>query len=57
LAAILNGLSAPILMVIVWHLARNKKLLGRWVSPVWSQILMGVAILAMTTLPILWLFA
>ena len=57
LAAILNGLSAPILMVIVWYLARNKKLLGRWVSPIWSQILMGVAILAMTTLPILWLFA
>jgi NRAMP (natural resistance-associated macrophage protein)-like metal ion transporter len=57
LAAILNGLSAPILMVIVWYLARNKKLLGRWVSPMWSQILMGVAILAMTSLPILWLFA
>jgi NRAMP (natural resistance-associated macrophage protein)-like metal ion transporter len=57
LAAILNGLSAPILMVIVWYLARNKKLLGRWVSPMWSQILMGVAILAMTSLPIIWLFA
>jgi NRAMP (natural resistance-associated macrophage protein)-like metal ion transporter len=57
LAAILNGLSAPILMVIVWYLARDKKLLDRWVSPIWSQILMGVAILAMTSLPILWLFA
>ena len=57
LAAILNGLSAPILMVIVWYLARDKKLLGRWVSPIWSQVLMGVAILAMTMLPILWLFA
>ena len=57
LAAILNGLSAPILMVIVWYLARDKKLLGRWVSPLGSQVLMGVAILAMTTLPILWLFA
>ncbi len=57
LAAILNGLSAPILMVIVWYLARDKKLLGRWVSPLWSQIIMGVAILAMTTLPILWLIS
>ena len=57
LAAILNGLSAPVLMVIVWYLARDKKLLGRWVSPIWSQVLLGVAILAMTTLPILWLFA
>jgi Mn2+/Fe2+ NRAMP family transporter len=57
LAAVLNGLAAPILMVIVWYLARSKKLLGRWASPWWSQLLMGVAILAMATLPILWLFA
>jgi Mn2+/Fe2+ NRAMP family transporter len=57
LAAILNGLSAPILMAIVWYLARNKRLLGRWVSPLWSQILLGVATLAMATLPILWIFA
>jgi NRAMP (natural resistance-associated macrophage protein)-like metal ion transporter len=57
LAAVLNGLSAPILMAIVWYLARNKNLLGRWVSPLWSQILLGVATLAMATLPVLWLFA
>jgi NRAMP (natural resistance-associated macrophage protein)-like metal ion transporter len=57
LAAVLNGLSAPILMAIVWYLARNKKLLGRWVSPWWSQVLLGVATLAMATLPVLWLFA
>ena len=57
LAAILNGLSAPILMAIVWYLARNKKLLGRWASPLWSQILLAVATLAMTALPLLWLFA
>jgi NRAMP (natural resistance-associated macrophage protein)-like metal ion transporter len=57
LAAVLNGLSAPILMAIVWYLARDKKLLGRWVSPMWSQILLGVATLAMATLPLLWLFA
>ena len=57
LAAILNGLSAPILMAIVWYLARNKTLLGRWASPLWSQILLAVATLAMTALPILWLFA
>jgi Mn2+/Fe2+ NRAMP family transporter len=57
LAAILNGLSAPILMAIVWYLARDKKLLGRWVSPMWSQILLAVATLAMTALPIMWLFA
>jgi len=57
LAAVLNGLSAPILMAIVWYLARDKKLLGRWVSPIWSQILLAVATLAMLALPIMWLFA
>ena len=57
LAAVLNGLSAPILMAIVWYLARDKKLLGRWVSPWWSQVLLGLATLAMATLPILWIFA
>jgi Mn2+/Fe2+ NRAMP family transporter len=57
LAAVLNGLSAPILMAIVWYLARDRKLLGRWVSPVWSQVLLGLATLAMAALPVLWLFA
>jgi NRAMP (natural resistance-associated macrophage protein)-like metal ion transporter len=57
LAAVLNGLSAPILMAIVWYLARDRKLLGRWVSPVWSQVLLGLATLAMAALPVLWIFA
>jgi NRAMP (natural resistance-associated macrophage protein)-like metal ion transporter len=56
-AAVLNGLSAPILMVIVWFLAKDKNLLGRWVSPLWSKILLGAATLAMGALPVLWLFA
>lgn len=57
LAAVLNGLSAPILMVIVWVLARNKSLLGRWASPIWSQLLLAVATLAMFSLPVFWFFA
>jgi NRAMP (natural resistance-associated macrophage protein)-like metal ion transporter len=57
LAAVLNGLSAPILMAIVWYLARDKKLLGRWVSPVWSQVLLAGATLAMALLPVFWIFA
>ena len=57
LAAVLNGLSAPILMAIVWWLARDKNILGRWVSPRWSQWLLGIACLAMAVLPVLWLFA
>ena len=57
IAAVLNGLAAPVLIVIVWWLARARGLLGRWASPLWSQMLLGVAALAMATLPVLWLFA
>lgn len=57
IAAVTNGLAAPFLMVIIWVLGRDKKLLGKWTSPWWSQVLVGIAILAMTALPILWLFA
>ncbi len=57
LAAVLNGLTAPTLMVVVWLLARDKNLLGKWVSPRWSQILLGVATIAMASLPVFWWFA
>jgi Mn2+/Fe2+ NRAMP family transporter len=57
LAAMLNGLSAPILMVIVWLLARNKRILGAWVSPIWSQVLLAAATLAMFSLPLFWFLA
>ena len=57
LAATLNGLSAPILMVIVWFLARDKNLLGQWASGRISQWLLGIATLAMGSLPVFWLFA
>jgi NRAMP (natural resistance-associated macrophage protein)-like metal ion transporter len=56
-AAVLNGLSAPILMIIVWFLAKDKNLLGRWASPMWSKVLLGIATLAMGSLPIFWLLA
>ncbi len=57
LAAVLNGLAAPVLMAIVWWLARDKNLLGKWVSPLWSKLLLGVATLAMGSLPLFWLLA
>lgn len=57
LAAVLNGLAAPVLMAIVWYLARDKNLLGKWASPVWSQVLLGVATLAMASLPVFWWLA
>jgi Mn2+/Fe2+ NRAMP family transporter len=57
IAAITNGLAAPILMAVIWWLARDEKLLGKWKSPLWSRVLLGVAALAMALLPILWLIA
>ena len=57
LAATLNGLSAPILMVIIWVLARDKNLLGKWASGKISQWLLGFATLAMGSLPVFWLLA
>ncbi len=57
IAAIINGLTAPFLMAVIWWLARDKKLMGRWASRWWSQGLMALAILAMTGLPVLWLLA
>jgi Mn2+/Fe2+ NRAMP family transporter len=57
LAAVCNGLAAPALMVIVWVLARDKKLLGGWASGRLSQFVLGLAALAMALLPMFWLFA
>ena len=57
LAAVLNGLSAPALMVIVLVLARNRVLMGKFASPRWSQFLLGAATLLMFALPVLWLIA
>jgi NRAMP (natural resistance-associated macrophage protein)-like metal ion transporter len=57
LAAVMNGLSAPILMAIVWWLARDKNLLGKWASKWWSQWLLGLACIAMAALPVMWLIA
>lgn len=57
LAAILNGLAAPVLMFIIWKLARDKQLLGQWVSPPWSSALVLIGATVMVTLPAFWIFA
>jgi NRAMP (natural resistance-associated macrophage protein)-like metal ion transporter len=57
LAAVMNGLAAPVLMAIVWWLAKDKNLLGKWASPMWSKVLLGVATLAMGSLPVFWLLS
>ena len=56
-AALLNGLTAPILMFIIWWLARDKQLLGEHASPWWSNLLVSIGAIAMAALPVLWLFA
>ena len=56
-AALLNGLTAPILMFIIWKLARDQRLLKEWVSPWWSTLLVGVGAIMMAALPVLWLLA
>lgn len=57
IAATLNGLTAPVLMAIIWWLARDKTLLGKWASGRISQLLLGVGTLAMGSLPLFWLLA
>lgn len=57
LAALLNGLSAPILMAIVWWLAKDKALLGGWASGWLSKFVLALATIAMAALPLFWLFA
>lgn len=57
IAAITNGLAAPILMAVIWWLARSEKLLGPWKSPAWSRWLLGIATIFMAVLPLLWLLA
>ncbi|CAB4898409.1 unannotated protein [freshwater metagenome] len=57
IAAVINGLTAPFLLAVIWWLGRDRKLLGRWRSRWWSQWLVGLATVAMTTLPLLWLLA
>jgi Mn2+/Fe2+ NRAMP family transporter len=49
-AALLNGLTAPILMFIIWWLARDKQLLGEHASPWWSSLLVAIGAIAMAAL-------
>lgn len=57
IAAVLNGLVSPILLLVVWRLARDPVTMGRWVSGRLSQATLLVAALAMIALPVCWLLA
>lgn len=57
LAAILNGLAAPPLLLVIRGLARREDLLGDLRSGVMSRVMVTVAAAVITALPVLWLFA
>ncbi len=46
-AAILYGLTAPILIAIILHIANNKKVMGVFCNGIWSNILGGTAFVLM----------
>ncbi|OYY07604.1 MAG: hypothetical protein B7Y66_12405 [Sphingobacteriia bacterium 35-36-14] len=46
-AAILYGLTAPVLIAIILHIANNKKVMGNFCNGIWSNILGGAALLLM----------
>jgi Mn2+/Fe2+ NRAMP family transporter len=54
LAAVLNGLIAPLLIVIVWWLARDRSTMGPWASGSVSQVLLGGTVMVMVAAPVLW---
>ena len=56
-AAVLNGLAAPPLILIILLLARRNDVLGPRRSNLKSQALVGLAALTITALPVLYFFA
>jgi Mn2+/Fe2+ NRAMP family transporter len=52
LAAILNGLAAPPLILVMLILARNPDVLGRWTSKRLSTTLVAIAFAAMVVAPV-----
>ena len=56
-AAILNGLAAPPLIVVILFLSRRHNLLGHHVSGWFSSILVGLAALLSAALPLFYVFA
>lgn len=57
LAAILNGLAAPPLLLVIRGLARRDDLLGDLRSGVMSRVMVTVAAVVISALPVLWVFA
>jgi NRAMP (natural resistance-associated macrophage protein)-like metal ion transporter len=56
-AAILNGVAAPPLILLMLILSNNEPTCGRWTGRRWSNALVGLALVLMTALPIAYLVA
>lgn len=52
-SAILYGLTAPVIIVVVLHISNNKAVMGKQVNGRWSNILGGLTLLLMTTAAVL----
>lgn len=46
-SAVLNGVVAPVVLILIWILSSNKKLMGERVSGFWSKIFGGLAVALM----------
>lgn len=57
LSAVLNGLAAPPLIVMIWLLAQRRHVLGEHISGKLSQALVALAALVSALLPIVFIFA
>jgi Mn2+/Fe2+ NRAMP family transporter len=55
MAAVLNGLVAPPLIVLMLVLANDQDTVGRWRSGALSNVLVGLALLAMVAAPVAYL--
>ncbi|HKZ75899.1 MAG TPA: divalent metal cation transporter [Actinomycetota bacterium] len=56
-AAILNGVAAPPLILLMLILSNHRPTCGRWTGRRWSNVLVGLALVLMTALPIAYLIA
>ncbi len=56
-AAILNGVAAPPLILLLLILSNDQPTCGAWTGRRWSNALVGLALVLMTTLPIAYLVA
>jgi NRAMP (natural resistance-associated macrophage protein)-like metal ion transporter len=54
-AAILNGVAAPPLILLMLILSNDEPTCGRWTGRRWSNVLVGLALVLMTALPVAYL--